>query len=199
VLPVASTPSQTRPDVEAAQARVHVADAEIDRAQRDGRFDINLLGMYMRMDAGFPQHAFGSGGGLEPIRGVFHYVALGAAVTVPLLDRNQGSVAAAHAQRAGASAQLEAAQLAAQAEVAAARVRDEHARQAVAVYTSDTRALARQNLSVVSQTYGLGRATVFDVLTEQRRYLDVERSFTAALREAYEARQALRRALGDVR
>ena len=199
VLPVASTPSQTRPDVEAAQARVHVADAEIDRAQRDGRFDVNLLGMDMRMDAGFPQRAFGSGGGLEPIRGVFHYVALGAAVTVPLLDRNQGSVAAAHAQRAGASAQLEAAQLAAQAEVAAARVRDEHARQAVAVYTSDTRALARQNLTVVSQTYGLGRATVFDVLTEQRRYLDVERSFTAALREAYEARQALRRALGDVR
>jgi hypothetical protein len=37
------------------------------------------------------------------------------------------------------------------------------------------------------------------VLTEQRRYLDVERAFTAALREAYEARQALRRALGDVR
>jgi cobalt-zinc-cadmium efflux system outer membrane protein len=199
VLPVDSAPSQTRPDVEAAQARVHVADAEIDRAQRDGRFDVNLFGMYMRMDAGFPQRAFGSGGGLEPIRGVFHYVALGAAVTVPLLDRNQGSVAAAHAQRAGASAQLEAAQLAAQAEVAAARVRDEHARQAVAVYTSDTRALARQNLTVVSQTYEFGRATVFDVLTEQRRYLDVERAFTAALRETFEARQALRRALGDVR
>jgi outer membrane protein TolC len=59
--------------------------------------------------------------------------------------------------------------------------------------------LARQNLNVVSQTYELGRATVFDVLTEQRRYLDVERAFTTALREAYEARQALRRALGDVR
>jgi outer membrane protein, heavy metal efflux system len=199
VLPVDRAPIQTRPDVEAAQARVQVADAQIERAQRDGRFDVSLFGMYMRMDAGFPQRAFGTGGGLEPIRGVFHYVALGAAVTVPLLDRNQGSVAAAQAQRAGASAQLEAAQLAARAEVTAARVRDEHARQAVAVYTSDTRALARQNLTVVSQTYDLGRATVFDVLTEQRRYLDVERAFTAALREAYEARQALRRALGDVR
>jgi cobalt-zinc-cadmium efflux system outer membrane protein len=199
VLPVDSAPSQMRPDVEAAQARVQVADAQIERAQRDGRFDVSLFGMYMRMDAGFPQRAFGSDGGLEPIRGVFHYVAAGAAVTVPLRDRNQGSVAAAHAQRAGASAQLEAARLTAQAEVAAARVRDEHARQAVAVYTSDTRALARQNLTVVSQTYELGRATVFDVLTEQRRYLDVERAFTTALREAYEARQALRRALGDVR
>jgi outer membrane protein TolC len=94
---------------------------------------------------------------------------------------------------------LEAAQLAAQAEVAAARVRDEHARRALAVFTSDTRALARQNLIVMGQTYQLGRATVSDVLAEERRYLDVERAFTSALREAYEARQALRRALGDVR
>jgi outer membrane protein TolC len=59
--------------------------------------------------------------------------------------------------------------------------------------------LARQNLTVVVQTYELGRATVFDVLAEERRYLDVERAFTSTLREAYEARQALKRALGDVR
>jgi cobalt-zinc-cadmium efflux system outer membrane protein len=192
-------PNETRPDVEAAQARVQVADAQIERARREGRADVNLFGTYMRMDAGFPLRAFGTGGGLEPVRGVFHYVAAGAAVTVPLRDRNQGAVAAAQAQRAGASAHLEAARLAAEAEVAAARVRDEHARRALAIYTSDARALARQNLTVVGQTYELGRATVFDVLAEQRRYLDVERGLTSALREAYEARQALRRALGNVR
>jgi outer membrane protein TolC len=98
-----------------------------------------------------------------------------------------------------ASAQLEAASVAAQAEVAAARARDEHARQAVAIYASDTRALARQNLTVVGRTYELGRMTVFDVLAEQRRYLEVEGAFTRALREAYEAREMLRRSLGEVR
>ena len=56
-----------------------------------------------------------------------------------------------------------------------------------------------QNLDVVSQTYELGRATVFDVLAEQRRYLDFEHAYSNALREAYDARTALRRALGDVR
>jgi cobalt-zinc-cadmium efflux system outer membrane protein len=155
--------------------------------------------MYMRMDAGFPQRAFGAGGTLEPIRNLFHYVAAGAMVTVPLRDRKQGEIAAAEAQRAGAASALEATQLAADAEAAAARVRDEHARRAVGVYTTDARALARQNLTVVGQTYELGRATVFDVLAEQRRYLELERAFTNALREAYEARQALRRALGEVR
>ena len=45
-----------------------------------------------------------------------------------------------------------------------------------------TQALARQNLAVVGQSYELGRVTVFDVLAEQRRYLEVERAYTDALR-----------------
>jgi hypothetical protein len=40
---------------------------------------------------------------------------------------------------------------------------------------------------------------LLDVLTEQRRYLDVERAYTDVLREAYEARQSLRAAMGEVR
>ena len=85
------------------------------------------------------------------------------------------------------------------AEVSAARARDNAAREALSIYSTDARALARQNVSVVGQTYELGRMTVLDVLTEQRRYLDLERAYTETLREAYEARQALRLALGDVR
>ena len=60
-------------------------------------------------------------------------------------------------------------------------------------------ALARQNLTVVGQSYELGRVTVFEVLAERRRYLDVERAYTEALRAAYEARTALNRALGERR
>jgi outer membrane protein, heavy metal efflux system len=198
----AATPADAmveRPDVAASASRVKVAEAQIERARREGGVDMNLFGMYMRMDAGFPQQAFGAGGGIEPIRGLFHYVAVGAAITLPLRDRKQGEIAAAEAKRAGAAAELEAARLGAKADLASARVRVERARQAVSIYTSDTRALARQNLTVVGQTYELGRATVFDVLAEQRRYLDVERAYIETLREAYEARQALGRALGEVR
>ena len=151
------------------------------------------------MDAGFPQRGVNAQGGLTPVRGVFHYLSAGASVSLPLRNRNQGELASAQAARAGAAARLNAAQLTAEAEVAAAMARDERARSAIAVYTGGARDLARQNLDVVSQTYGLGRATVFDVLGEQRRYLDFEHAYSNALREAYEARTALRRALGDVR
>jgi cobalt-zinc-cadmium efflux system outer membrane protein len=195
----ADTPSATRPDVGEAQARVNAADARIDLARRDGRFDVSLFGMYMRMDSGFAQRGFGPENDLERVQGVFHNIGAGVMVSVPLRDRKQGGIAAAEAQRIEAEAQLEARRLTAQAEIAAARARDDHARRALALYASETRDLARQNLDVISQTYDVGRMTLFDVLNERRRYVDTERAYTNALREAYNARQALRTALGEVR
>ena len=188
-----------RADVREAAARVDVATAKIDRVRAEGRFDISLFANYMRMDAGFPQRGFTADGDLERVRGLFHYVTMGAMISVPLLNRNQGEIAAARAERDGAAAAHEAARLAADTELAAARARDEHARQAVSAYTGGAQTLARQNLTIVGQSYELGRVTVFDVLAEQRRYLEVERGYTDALRAAYEARTALNRALGGGR
>ena len=151
----------------------------------------------MRMDAGFPQRGFAPDGGLERVRGQFNYWSAGAMLTIPVLNRNQGEVAVARAERTGAAAAYDAARLAAEAELASARARDERAREAVKIYGAGAQALARQNLTVVGQSYELGRVTVFEVLAERRRYLDVERAYTEALRAAYEARTALNRALGE--
>jgi len=188
-----------RPDVRGAEVRVTLADARIDQASREGRVDVSLFGTYMRMDAGFPQQGVGPTGALERVRGQFNYVAGGAMIMLPLFNRNQGQVAAAQAERSGAEARREAAELAARAEVVAAQARDERAQRAVGLYAGGVRTLARQNLNVVQQTFDLGRATVFDVLAEQRRYLEIEQAYTATLREAWEARAALKRAQGDTK
>jgi cobalt-zinc-cadmium efflux system outer membrane protein len=188
-----------RSDVQEAEVRIRVADAQIDRAQREGRFDLSLVGSYTRTDAAFPQLGLNAQGELTPVRGLFHYVSVGAALTLPWRNTNQGQIASAEAERAAATARLNATQLTVEAEIAAATARDERARSAVAIYRGGARDMARQNLDVVRQTYELGRATVFDVLAEQRRYLEFERGYSNALREAYDARTALRRALGDVR
>ena len=180
-----------RPDVREAEARVRLADAQIDQARREGRVDVTLSGTYMRMDSAFPQMGFGPTGAHEPIRGQFNYVAAGATVTVPLFNRNQGQVAAAQAARAAADAGRASVRLMAQSEVATAAARDARARQALALYQGDTRDLARRNLEVVRQALALGRGTASDVLMEQRRLLEFEQAYTAALREAWEARAAL--------
>jgi cobalt-zinc-cadmium efflux system outer membrane protein len=194
-----STTVEQRPDVREAAARIETAVAKIDRAQSGGRFDVSLFGNYMRMDAGFPQRGFAPDGRLERVRGQFNYWSAGAMVTIPILNRNQGEAAVARAERTGAAATYDAAKLAAEAELASARTRDERAREAVKIYGVGAQALARQNLTVVGQSYELGRVTVFEILAERRRYLDVERAYTEALRAAYEARTALNRALGEGR
>lgn len=190
---------ENRADVRAAEARVATADARIRQSQSEGRVDLTVFGTYMRMDAGFPQNGFSPAGALERVRGVFNYVAGGAMVMVPLFNRNQGAVAAARGERAGAEAEREATLLAAQSEVASARIEDAAAHQAVRQYREGAQGLAQQNVKVVSETFQLGRATVFDVLAEQRRYLEVEESYTDALRAAFEARTRLQLAMGEVR
>jgi cobalt-zinc-cadmium efflux system outer membrane protein len=188
---------EQRADVREAAARIDTAVAKIDRAQSEARFDVSLFGSYMRMDSGFPQRGFAPDGALERVRGQFSYWSAGAMVTIPVLNRNQGDVAVARAERTGAAAAHDAVRLAAEAELASARVRDARAREAVTLFGGGAQTLARQNLTVVGQSYELGRVTVFEVLSERRRYLDVERAYTETLRAAYEARTALTRALGE--
>ena len=188
-----------RADIREADARLRLAEARIEQARNDGRFDMNVFGSYMRMNFSFPQLAFGAGGALEPIQGIFHNLAAGVTFVVPLNNRNQGAIAAAQAERAGAAHLRDARALTAESEVASAAARDAHARRAVAVYASGARTLARQNLDVVRETYELGRSTLTDVLAEQRRYLEIEMGYTDALRAAFEARTALKQARGDVK
>lgn len=199
--PIAEMPSaiDTRSDVRVADAQVAVAESRVDQARSEGRIDLNLYGNYMRMDAGFPQLGFNAGGSLQRVRGQFNYVTGGVMLVVPLLNRNQGSVAAAESERSAATSRRDAALLAARADVASAAARDQEARRAVALFGNNIRDLARRNVDVVRETYTLGRATVFDVLAEQRRYLEIEHDYTDALREAWDARVALKAALGEIK
>ena len=194
-----ATQIDERADVREAAARIASADARVDRAEREGRFDVSLFGSYQRMDAGFPQLGIGSTGGPERVRGVFHYVAGGAMVTIPIANRNQGEVTAARAEHARAMANHEAARLTAESEMAAARAMDQRTHEAAQAYTAEARALARGNLDVVGQSYALGRMTVFDVVAEQRRFLEGELAYSDALDAAFQARTLLLQAQGGVR
>ena len=186
-----------RPDVREAEARVRLSGARIERARSEGRFDMSLFGSYMRMATGFSQQGFNPDGVLEPIHGTFRYLVGGATLTLPLRNRKQGDIAAARAERAGAEARLDAVRLAAASEIAAAAAQDARARQALQIIEGAVR-LSRQNLDVVRQTFELGRATISDVLAEQRRYLELQATYNATLRTAYEARVMLLRARGDL-
>jgi outer membrane protein TolC len=188
----------TRPDVREALSRIDVEAARAAELRSGGRFDLSVFGGYMRMESGFPQQAFGMDGQLEPIRGVFHNVTVGAMVMVPLFNRNQGAVAAAETRRAAAERTAEARRLQASSEVAAATARVEAARASLSVFTGALRETARRNLDVMREAYQLGRNTVIDVLAEHHRAVDLEMAYTDALADAFEAQAQLRAARGGV-
>src|ERR1051325_1297813 len=202
--PAPSTPAPpasvaSRADIQEAAARVALAGEKVEQARREGRADMSLVGNYGNESYGFAQRGFDASGRLVPVQGNFHSVTIGASVTLPFRNRNQGLIAAAEAERSGQQELLAARQLAAQAEVDAAVVRDREARRAVDMYATTIRDLARQNVDVQLEAYDLGRTPLTDLLAEQRRYLDVEAGYTNMLERAYQARVALRRARGEIR
>ena len=188
-----------RPDIREATARVALADAKIEQARREGRADLSVVANYGREGYGFDQRGFDNAGRLVPVAGNFHSVEIGASLMLPFRNRNQGAVASLEAERSGEQEVLAARQLAAQAEIDAATVRDLEAQRAVDIYATRLRDLARQNVDVQLEAYDLGRTPLTDLLAEQRRYLDVEAAYTSVLARAWDARVVLRRARGEVR
>jgi cobalt-zinc-cadmium efflux system outer membrane protein len=189
---------ETRPDIREALARMTFADAQGEEARRAGGFDMTVVGAYTRARSGFAQQGFDARGVRVPIEGVFHTVTLGAKLTLPLFHRNQGALISAQSERGAAEALFDTRQRAARAEIDAAGARDREARRAVALYASTVRDVARQNVDVVLEAYDLGRFRLSDLLTQQRRYLEVEAAYTDVLSRAYQAQAALRRALGEI-
>jgi len=189
---------EARPDLREALARMTLADAQAEDARRSGGFDMTVVGSYTRARAGFDQLGFDARGVRVPIEGTFHTVTVGAKVMLPLFHRNQGALASALAERGRAEAMFDARQLAARAELDAAVARDREARRAVELYASSVRDIARQNVDVVLEAYDLGRFPLSDLLSQQRRYLEVEAAYTEVLSRAYQARAAVGRALGEI-
>jgi len=188
-----------RPDVRRADAAIRAAIARRDLLLREARPDVSLFGGYTRVRMGFPQLGFTAAGDLTPVHGATNNVEFGAMVMLPARNRNQGAVAAADADAQAAGQDRADLVLQARADVDAAGIRDAEARAVVATYRGGLGALAERNLEVVRETYQLGRATLFDVIGEIRRYLDFQRDYTAALVAAFDARADLAGALGDVR
>jgi outer membrane protein, heavy metal efflux system len=187
-----------RPDLRMAQAEVAMAQAKIRKEEAEGRWDASVNVGYMRQDFGYDLSGLTARGELRPITDIFHYVGGGVTITLPVRNRNQGNVAAAFAEARATEHRADLATLTVRQEVAAAFTQHEAAERALDIYTRGVLEVARQNLEVIRKTYQLGRATLLEVITEQRRYIDIEMGYTEALQQAYNAAVDIERAVGAV-
>jgi cobalt-zinc-cadmium efflux system outer membrane protein len=174
-------PIDVRADIREAAATVASTKALAESLRQQGRMDFGVFGGYTYMSNSFPQLGLNDAGAPTPIRGTFNNLSIGLSVTLPFANRNQGAVAAATTDIKAAEFREAATRLNADAEVAAARARDEESRAALKVYDDGLRTAAQKNLDVVRESFSLGRMSLADVLAEQRRLLDVEMGYVDAL------------------
>jgi cobalt-zinc-cadmium efflux system outer membrane protein len=185
-----------RPDLAFQRANEALANAVLRQDRTAGKPDASVFGGYQRPDSGFSQEAFDAAGNLRPIRQTFNYATFGLDIHLPLFNRNQGAIAADTAAIQAARSQIAAVNLSLRHEVTQALVRFNGAQNRARLYGSGVRSQAAKNLDVVRQTYSLGRVSLLDVITEQRRYIDIETGYTEVLLDAYAARVALEQAVG---
>ena len=187
-----------RSDLLVARAEVATAEAMIQKERAEGRWDASVNVGYMRQRFGYMLNGLTDRGETRPIDDVFHYVGAGVAITLPVRNQNQGNIAAAMASTTAAQRRMALVTLTIRQEVTAVFTQYEATQGALDIYTQGVREVARQNLEVVRQTYTLGRATLLDVIAEQRRYIDVETGYTEALKRVYDAAVDIERAVGTL-
>jgi len=184
-----------RPDLVAARAEVRAAEARVRKEEAEGRWDASVGVGYQRQDMGFGLRGLTDSGGTRPIQDVFHFFGGSISITLPVRNRNEGNVAAARAETTAAERRREFMELVARQEVEAAFAQHEAARRSLELYERGVRDVARRNLDVVRQAYGLGRGALLDVIAEQRRYIEIENGYTEVLKQAYDAAVEIERAV----
>ncbi|MBK8813221.1 MAG: TolC family protein [Acidobacteria bacterium] len=184
----------SRPDLAGARQLEALAEAKIEQARAEARPEAEVMAGYQRMKSGFPLQGFDESGILRPIDSTFQFFTFGVKFTLPVRDRNQGMIAAATLERDAAARRREFGELVVKNEIATAFVQYRSATRAMEIYRVGVRNQASANLSVVRQTYELGSRTLFDVIAEQRRFVEIEGAYIDARLEAYLARVAIMKA-----
>lgn len=183
-----------RPDVRAARAMERLAEAQIEQARAEGRFDAALTAGYQRMKQGFMLNGIDEMGQLRPIDMTSHSVTFGVSLSLPVRNKNQGAIEAAVANSEAAKRRREAAELTVRREVAAAFARYERAARAMEIFRVGVQGQSSANLNVIRQTYELGAKSLIDYISEQRRFIEVENEFIDAILATYQARVEIERA-----
>jgi cobalt-zinc-cadmium efflux system outer membrane protein len=177
-----------RPDLQGFRALENLADARVEQARAEGRWDASVTAGYQRMHSGFPQFGLDESGAVQPIESNFHSLKFGVSIMLPVRNKNQGMIEAAITESAVAKSRREFAELTIRREVAAAYAKYDRAVRAEEIFRVGVRDPARANLDVVRQSYELGSKTLIDFIGEQRRFIELENDFIDAQLALYIAR-----------
>ena len=190
------TATNERPDLALVRAEVAAAAARVRKEEAEGRWDASVNVGYQRQQMGFGVMGITDSGGTREVADTFHFFGAGVTITLPVRNRNQGSIAAARAEARAVDRRRELVELTIRQEVQSAYAQYASARRGVDLYERGVRDVARRNYDTIRRAYELGRGSLLDVIGEQRRYLEIEAGYTDTLKQLYDAAAEIERATG---
>ncbi|HXG32011.1 MAG TPA: TolC family protein [Bryobacteraceae bacterium] len=185
-----------RPDLQAARLAEKLSEADLRLARAEGIPSLLVFLEYSHISSRFGPFGLNGSMQLVSIRDTDNTVAIGMSIAIPFRNRNQGNVQAAEARKSAASFRSRYAEQVVRQEVEAAYLRYETARGALGTFNRGVIQESLENLRVVRAAYQFGELRILDVLNEQRRFTDTQRSWIDLLREYYLALVELEKATG---
>jgi cobalt-zinc-cadmium efflux system outer membrane protein len=123
-------------------------------------------------------------------------LSFGVSVNLPIFNRNQGAIQEAAGRLAQARHTREFAELVVKRDVAIAMSRYQSARESVELFQKEILPRGRENLQIIRAAYTLGDQPIFEVIAEQRRFIESQNQYVEALKEYYQSQVELERAIG---
>ncbi len=134
--------------------------------------------------------------GLPP-QGTDRAIGLTLSIPLPLINKNQGLIAEAEANRGQASARVEALNLNVHSEVAGAHAEATRLQAALAQFKKSLLPIGERNLFLARQGYSMGLIPVSEVMQAQRQLAEADKSYLTALDQYLQALVRLHAAAGD--
>jgi outer membrane protein, heavy metal efflux system len=187
----------SRPDLAALRKEEERSAAEVRLAQAERRPDMAALIRYTDSRSQFDYFGFDGAGVLTPLRDRDRLLTGGLSISLPLFNRNQGHIQVATARQTAATIRREFLERTVRAEIAGAFARYVAARRAAEIFQKMVIGPSEQSVTVLRASYAAGEVHLFDVVAEQRRFIDTQKAFTEAIRQEALARVALERAVGS--
>jgi cobalt-zinc-cadmium efflux system outer membrane protein len=185
-----------RPDLRAAAVQERLADAELRLAQAEAKQDPLGYVRYSHSKSSFDQYGLSSSGALTPLRDSDNILTFGVSINLTTRNRNQGNIDAAAARKRADELRRTHLETVVRQEVEDAYNRYSAVRDAAELLSRDVIKPASDNVATVRAAYELGELRLLDVVAEQRRLIDTEKTYTELLQDYYLALVDLEQAVG---
>lgn len=191
------TASIDRPDLQAARL-LEEKSASFVRLQKSSAIpNLNTVFRYSLDNSYFDDfYALTGNGRLGNIRDNDKLLTVGISIELPLFNRNQGAISAATAQGAQSRAQRQLLEQIIRREVQTALSRYESSIRNLSILTQYVLPGAQMNIQTLRGAYEAGQLRLIDVLTEQRKLIEVQNGVRNAQLAVFQAQNDLERAIG---